>query len=136
MADPYRHDGPDGPSSAFWRHLERGRFCLQTCRRCGTPRFPPASLCPSCHRPGSEWSPVSGRGSVWTWTTVHRPPDPAWALAVPYHLAVVALAEGPLVLGRLDLDRQPEIGLPVRLVVAPSDEGRARYHFTCRPAGA
>jgi hypothetical protein len=64
-----------------------------------------------------EVFPLSGRGTVYSFTTVTAPPD-AFEVYAPYTLALVQLDEGPLVTAQLtDLDRPPEIGMPVEMVI-------------------
>jgi len=62
---------------------------VQRCTACGTHRFYPRALCPSCHADGFAWVPVSGRASVYSFTIVHRAPSPAFAGKLPYALAIV-----------------------------------------------
>jgi uncharacterized OB-fold protein len=38
---------------------------------------------------------VSGEGTVWTWTVVHKPGHASFADAAPYAVVIVTLAEGP-----------------------------------------
>ncbi len=60
---------------------------------------------------------LSGRGTVYSFTTVTTPAEPFESFA-PYVLALVQLDEGPLVTAQLtDLDGPPEIGMRVEMVV-------------------
>ncbi|HVX19716.1 MAG TPA: Zn-ribbon domain-containing OB-fold protein [Acidimicrobiales bacterium] len=142
MADAYGASRGGRLSDEFWDLLAAGQFAAQRCGRCGHVRFPPTTFCPQCHGIGWSWQPVSGAGTLWSVTTVRVAPSPDLQDDVPYHLGVVALAEGPLVLGRLVLDgtgdagADPAIGTAVALVVDPPAGGgdRARYHFRPVPA--
>ena len=133
MADAYAATRGDQLSTVFWERLGDGEFVIQRCRTCATVRFPPTSMCPSCHGIEYEWIPVAREGTVWTYTVVHRAPSPDLEPLVPYALAVVALPEGPLVLGRVagaDSWQRVDVGEPVTLVI---DRGEGsdppRYHF-------
>jgi uncharacterized OB-fold protein len=42
------------------------------------------------------WVPSSGRGHIYTWTTVYRSTRPEFANDVPYTLAVVELQDFPV----------------------------------------
>jgi hypothetical protein len=48
-----------------------------------------------------EWRTVSGRGELWSFTTVHRPTLPAYDECVPYVAIVVRLEEGPFLVSTL-----------------------------------
>ena len=64
-----------------------------------------------------EVFPLSGKGTVYSYTTVTAPPEPFEAFA-PYTLALIKLDEGPVVTMQLtDLDTPPEIGMRVEMVV-------------------
>ncbi len=102
----------------FWEALREHRLELQRCDACGTFRFIPKEICPSCHGRTWTWTPVSGQGTVYTYTVVHRAPMPAYQADVPYVIAHVELAEGPRVMSNL-IDVAPdevEIGMPVHVV--------------------
>jgi uncharacterized OB-fold protein len=66
---------------------------------------------------GVELVTLSGKGTVYSFTTVTTPAEPFEAFA-PYALALVKLDEGPLVTAQLtDLDGPPEIGMRVEMVI-------------------
>jgi len=46
----------------------------------------------------SEWVKVSGRGKLYTWTTIFQRYHPAFADELPYNVAMVELEEGPRVI--------------------------------------
>jgi uncharacterized OB-fold protein len=81
----------------FWEGTRRGVLLVQRCGDCGHWRWTPQLACPRCWSEGGDWVATSGRGSVYSYTVVHRPVDPA-AFRAPYVLAVVRLDEGPYVL--------------------------------------
>ena len=132
MADAYGASRGDRLSTEFWDLLAAGQFVVQRCHQCQEARFPPTTFCPRCHGIDWSWVAVSGAGTLWSTTTVRVAPSPDLQADVPYHLAVVELAEGPRVLGRLrDAGDGPAIGLAVVLVIDPpaAPEQPARYHF-------
>ena len=71
----------------------------------------------------SDWAESSWRGTVYSYTIVHRPPRPDFA--VPYVVAIVELDEGWHMLTNL-VDVAPatvHVGMPVEVVFrAMSDE--------------
>lgn len=89
---------------------------LPRCQDCAAFHFYPRSRCPECGSARLEWQPVSGDGTVYSYTVVHRAPAPEFAGEVPYVVAVVALAEGPHLMSRI-VGIAPEavrIGMAVR----------------------
>ena len=66
---------------------------------------------------GIELFALSGKGTVYSFTTVTAPAEPYEAYA-PYVLALVQLDEGPIVTAQLtDLDGEPAIGMRVEMVI-------------------
>jgi uncharacterized OB-fold protein len=98
MADAkgYRKPLPriDEESRGYWEALARHELYLQRCRDCGTLRFYPRALCPSCLSSAVEWVRASGRGTVYTFTVTHQNQAPGFREELPYVLAIVELAEG------------------------------------------
>jgi uncharacterized OB-fold protein len=64
------------------------------------------------------WTPVSGRGTVFSYVVYHRVYHPGFAGEVPYTVALVELAEGPRMISNI-VGIPPEqvvCDLPVRIV--------------------
>lgn len=86
---------PDHQSAPFWQACREHRLALQKCGGCGTFRYPPRPVCPSCRSRGVEWTNLSGRGTVFSWiTVVHPVPREVYAQDVPYVVALIDLEEG------------------------------------------
>lgn len=106
----------DDDNRAFWTGGGGGQLLIDRCTRCALWVSPPAADCPDC---GAvlEAQPVSGRGSVFTYTVNHQPFNPA--VPVPYVIAIVELDEQPgLRLAANIVDCEPDsvrIGLPVEV---------------------
>ncbi len=96
MAD-YKKPLPrvDEESRGYWEALVRHELYFQRCRDCGTKRFPPRAVCPSCLSSATEWVRASGRGRVYSFTTTYQNQAPGFRESRPYVLAVVELEEGP-----------------------------------------
>jgi len=75
-------------------------------------------MCPECHSLEFEWAPVSGRGTVYTYTIVTHPLHPHWTDKVPYNVVLVELEEGIRIVSNLvDCPNESiEIGMPVSVV--------------------
>lgn len=112
-------------SEPYWQSVSERALQLQRCDRCESFRFYPTPVCPSCGSTAFDWRPVSGRGTVYSWTAVHKPVTGAFASEVPYVVAMVVLEEGPAMMTNLvgiPLD-EIEIGLSVRLDYREFDGG-------------
>jgi len=89
---PARHlPDPDWPvARPFWDGCRAGELRIPRCRACGAWVWYPAA-CPSCAGADHAWTPVSGRGTVFTWVTVHRAFLPGYEDRVPFVTALVEL---------------------------------------------
>ena len=114
---------PTALSRPHWDGCREGVLRVQRCAACGSYEFIPQAGCTRCQAGKLEWVESSGRGSVYSHTTVYRPPRPEFD--APYVVAIVELEEGWHMLTNLG-DCRPEevaIGLPVEVDFrAVSDE--------------
>jgi uncharacterized OB-fold protein len=92
---------PDEQSAPYWEGLRARRVLVQACTACGRRRFPPTPGCPYCADPGIRWDEAPGTGTVYSFITVHRAFDPAFAADVPFDLATVDLDGGGRIVGRV-----------------------------------
>ena len=109
---------PDAATGAYWEAARGQRLVMPRCDDCGRYHFYPRTLCPHCSSPDLKWTPVSGAGTVYSFTVIHRAPSPAFATAVPYVLAAIKLAEGPHLMSNV-VGIAPDavrIGMPVKVV--------------------
>ncbi|HIE57835.1 MAG TPA: Zn-ribbon domain-containing OB-fold protein [Anaerolineales bacterium] len=123
-----------------WR-LKKQRYALvgEVCPHCNAKIFPPRDVCPECNGEAKTPYEFSGRGEVYSHTTVYNPPNGFQEFA-PYTVALVKLEEGPVVTAQLtDLGDHPiEIGMPVEMVTrklrSDGDErGLLVYGYKFRP---
>jgi len=122
-----------------WR-VRQQRLSLrgEVCPHCQSKIFPPRDICPECGQDARTEYQFSGRGEVYSYTTVNQAPA-GFEKAAPYTLAMVKLEEGPLVTAQLtDLDDQPvEIGMPVEMITRrlkeDGDSGVIVYGYKFRP---
>jgi uncharacterized OB-fold protein len=105
-------------TAPFWEGLEQGELRLQRCQSCGRFRHHPRPMCPACHSLEREWVPVSGRGTVYSYTRVEHQAHPALGDRMPYTILLIELAEGIRIVsspaGIPDVELR--IGLPVRAI--------------------
>lgn len=90
---------PDQDTSFYWEGLMEHHILLQECTACARRRFPPMPCCPYCGAVDSQLREATS-GSVYSWVTVHRAFDPAFADQVPYTLSAINLDGGGRIVGR------------------------------------
>ena len=126
-----------------WR-LKKQRYALvgEVCPHCQTKLFPPRDVCPECGGEAKTPYTFSGKGEIYSYTTLHDAPA-GFEEQVPYTVALVKLVEGPMVTAQLtDLGEQAvEIGMPVEMVTRKirqdgSKEGILVYGYKFRPVMA
>ncbi len=122
-----------------WR-TRKQRYSLvgEQCEYCHNAIFPPRDVCPYCSEPAQKQMALSGRGTVYSYTTVFDAPAGFGEFA-PYPVALVKLAEGPMVTAQLT-DVAPDevtIGMPVEMVTRKvqeqGEEGVIVYNYKFRP---
>ena len=104
---------PTETSRPFWDAAKQHRLQLQHCGGCQSFIYYPRDRCPHCLSDQLEWRPVSGKGTVYSYTTVRRASIRSFA-DKPYVLAIVELEEG--VRMTTNIEAAPEsvkIGMPV-----------------------
>ncbi len=94
---------PDLDTAGFWEATAGGRLALCRCAECGLWLHPPLHECRRCGGK-TRFEPVSGRGTIYTYTVVRHPAVPGYLRQLPYVIAIV------------ELDEQPGLRLPTRLV--------------------
>ncbi|GJQ53294.1 MAG: transcriptional regulator [Anaerolineaceae bacterium] len=126
--------------SRHWR-LKKQRYSLvgEVCPHCDAKIFPPRDVCPNCGDEAKDLYAFSGKGEVYSFTTVYEAPAGFDANA-PYTVALIKLEEGPLLTAQLtDVgDNAVEIGMPVEMVTRKMrDDGDERgmivYGYKFRP---
>lgn len=125
-----------------WR-LRQQRYGLfgEVCFHCQVRIFPPRDVCPECGKEAKTLYQFSGRGEVYSFTTIYEPPA-GYEENIPYTVALIKLEEGPLVTAQLtDLgDAAVEIGMPVEMVTRRlrqdgDERGLIVYGYKFRPSG-
>lgn len=84
-------------SAPYWDGLREERVLMQRCVPCDRLQFYPRPFCRHCGGTELAWDQMSGRGTIYTYTIIHRAPFEAFQADVPYAYAVVELEEGPRV---------------------------------------
>jgi uncharacterized protein len=107
---------PDDISRPYWTGGADGQLLIEQCADCRRLVHPPTGTCPDC---GANLSatPVSGAGSVFTYTVSHQQFHPD--VPTPFVIALVELVEQPglrVVTNIVDCDPASVYsGMPVRV---------------------
>lgn len=123
-----------------WR-LRKQRYSLtgEICPHCSAKIFPPRDVCPECGQEAKTAFNFSGKGEVYSYTTVSEAPAGFQDMA-PYPIALIKLEEGPIITAQLtDLGDEPvNIGMPVEMVTRKlrndgNERGVILYGYKFRP---
>ena len=102
-------------ADAFSEAARRGELVVQVCEPAGHVLHLPKGYCHRCDTFDVRWKPVSGRGTVHTWTTVEHAVDPAFP--APYTIVLVELDDEPGVRFVTDLPGRADLvpGAPMKV---------------------
>ena len=107
---------PSKISKPFWDSCKAEAMQLQCCADCGTWIYYPVYICPECASRRLEWRPISGKGTVYTYTTAAK--SIFEEVEGPVTVALIELEEGAMMTSNV-VNGDPEkvrIGMPVRLI--------------------
>ncbi|WP_158252802.1 MULTISPECIES: Zn-ribbon domain-containing OB-fold protein [unclassified Cryobacterium] len=107
-------DWADPTTAHFWEAASKEQLVIQQCGVCRQYQFYPRPFCLACDSDDIGWVAASGRGTVYSQTTVHLKAAPELGLVTPYVVAVVQLEEGPRLLTNLT-GEACRIGSPVQV---------------------
>jgi len=117
---------------AYWEGAARGELVIQRCGECGRWIHFPEPACPSCGSSKLGFEPVSGAGTVETFSVIHHSFVPEFADRTPYVIAWIALPEqaGLRVFANVTgcVPDEVAIGMPVTVGFEQRD-GRAVPNF-------
>lgn len=123
-----------------WR-LQKQRLGLvgEVCPHCQAKIFPARDVCPECGGEAKTAFKFSGKGEVYSFTTMYSVPS-GFEQNAPYTVALVKLEEGPIITAQLtDVGEQEvKIGTPVEMVTRRirqdgDERGMLIYGYKFRP---
>jgi len=126
-------DADNQPLLDGWK---QGRLMLQRCKDCGSQFFYPRPICPNCWSATLQWSEATGKGTIVSFSLVHRPNHPSFFDEAPIVLAEVLLNEDVPILARV-VNVNPaavRIGMIVALLPAVRAVGYPLPTFEPSPA--
>ncbi|CUU54850.1 hypothetical protein Ga0074812_103340 [Parafrankia irregularis] len=107
----------EGPSGFYWTSGADGRLRLLRCEACAYLIHPPTGYCPACGGRQVAPAPVSGRGTLYSFTVNHQPWD---GTGDTYVIGLVEIEEQPdvrLLTNIVGVDpAEVRIGMPLRVV--------------------
>jgi uncharacterized OB-fold protein len=120
----------------YLKNIQEGVFRAYKCVDCGMVIAPPSGSCYGCGSNNMEWTDVSGKGKLVSFTVIHVAPE-EFVEEVPYYVAIVELEEGTRVSSRLlgfDPLKPEEVslGIPVKIDFEKGKSGKTYLAF--RPA--
>jgi uncharacterized protein len=104
-------------SRPYWEAAKQGKLLVKKCNACGVVHHYPRPFCPTCWSEDVTWLEASGRGTLYTYSTIFRndlAPFDSWG---GYVAAVVELDEGPRLMTNI-VDCDPaalEVGMRVEV---------------------
>jgi len=87
---------PDELSQPFWEAAKQHKLVIQRCQECGYFNHPPRPACDACQSQQLQFEPVSGRGTIYSYTVMHQPNIAGFEDQIPYVNIFVELEEQPL----------------------------------------
>lgn len=99
----------------FFDGARQSKLLIKRCKACGVHLAPQHNLCSECLSEALEWTPASGKGTLFTFVLMHQRYHPAFASEIPYNVAVVELEEGPRLNTNIVGTKNSElwVGMPV-----------------------
>ena len=84
----------------YFELINQQKLCAAHCSSCDTLHLPPRIFCPNCNSKNTDWTQLSGEGTIRSFTVIHIA-GTKYSEDVPYIVAIVALKEGPSACVRL-----------------------------------
>jgi len=101
----------------FWEATKRHELVIQRCNKCDSWVFYPRERCPECLADPVhlEWTKVSGKGRLHTFTIVHQPANNNFLDDAPYAFVIIQLDEGPRMPGNVVNIEPQELQIDMRM---------------------
>lgn len=112
---------PDEASQPFFDGAKQHKLMVQRCSSCGTLMWPVKPWCFHCMSMELEWTQVSGKGTLYSFTLMHQVYHPAFASEVPYNIAEIDLEEGLRILSNIVDCPNSDLKIGMPLIVTFED---------------
>lgn len=124
----------EAATKPYWDAAADGVLLIAKCEDCGKVHHYPRPFCPSCWSENVIGIESSGRGTLYTYSTVYVNDLHPFKERLPYVAAIVELDEGPRLMTNME-DCEPaelQVGMPVIVGFRPISEDFTATIF--RPA--
>ena len=99
---------PTPETQPFWDGCNEGVLRINRCVACGAAYFPPSPICPQCSSSDVEFFDATGDATLYSYTIQQKPLD-LWDTQGPRSVALVKLAEGPMLTSSIvNCEQTPE----------------------------
>lgn len=89
----------DSDAAPFWKGAGEHKLMIQRCTQCGQHQHYARPFCIKCRSAAVEMVEASGRGTVYSFTVIHR--GPYDDIPTPYVVGLIRLEEGPTLLSNI-----------------------------------
>jgi len=124
MSDQLPEPIVNADSAPYWAGARQEILLLQECKDCGALQFFPRYLCTACGSENTGWREASGRGTVHSFSIVHRAAFPEFQANAPYVIALIDLEEGPRMMTNIVGDDALEVEIDDAVEVCFEARGR------------
>ena len=126
--------------AGFFDSARRGALSFPRCGTCTRFHWYPMPLCPHCRSADVRWQAVSGRGELFSFTSVRHAFDPKRAGQLPYTVGLVTFADAPGVQFITNIIGAPaedlRIGMPVEAVFDRAGDGLVLFRPVSSTSGS
>ncbi|MCH9673454.1 MAG: OB-fold domain-containing protein [Gammaproteobacteria bacterium] len=131
--DEYQKPLPRGEdlNGEFYAFCRNKELRFQRCSQCDAWRHMPRETCRNCGSFEWTWERSAGKGTVFSWTVIHRALHPGFAEELPYAAVIVELEEGVRLVSNV-VDVAPDdlaVGLPVEVFFEDVTEDTTLHKF-------
>ncbi len=106
----------------FWDAAAQNQLTIQRCQECKAWVWTPRPSCNECGSERVEWTPMSGKGEVYSFTVIRqvvgRAASKAFEPDIPYVVAWVDLDEGPRLITNIVQCPAESVKLGMKVAVA------------------
>jgi hypothetical protein len=116
----------DHDTGGFFAAAARDELAICACAACGHVLHPPRAYCAQCGSWDTTWRTVSGRGRLYSWTTVEHQAHRAFP--VPYTIVLVEVEDvpGTRLVGYLPGRPELRADMPMTVWFEPVDDEGTR----------
>lgn len=118
-------------ATPFLDYLDKGVLAGTKCKSCGASYFPPRVDCSNCLSNNMEWTEITGKGKLISYSTLIYAPT-GFESDLPYTIALVEFGNKMKVFGRLSKEIKEEeitVGMELKYAVVKLPGDRITYEF-------